>query len=504
MCECGTLIDQVLRRIKSIVDVREPAESQAALWASLYGGITIAIYAIFYFYLQEHYQAWSRHSRNVSNLILIPGITVLLFAYYQGYRLLKKFPQKVFVPLLVASAVAGIVAMNTPSFYSFDLQAYINYGWQQFRYHANPYCLLVAGTEGFGTDPMFTDTWALNPMPYGFAFAHICRLICEHSNGDLHSAIVLFKLTNFLAWLLLGAVVYFGAKSLRVLRPDLSLYLYAWSPLVMLHSLSGCHNDILMTLPVMMAFLCATLPSQFLIALSLPLLVVGTMIKYAWAIAIPLLLLRMLYRQQKLALLMGSFLAIATLIGISWYYRCDPATIRWVEFKFNLSTNTNSLAAVVQNLGKITVSALSHHSNTAFGEVAVNAVCSILKIFLWGCFAAICGRIYWQCWNKKTTLKVSDVVEAGVRMVLIVTCFISSKFYPWYIMMFFPVSLWLPEKNFYRRLAIVISCTQVFAVTLIGHGHINNFILLTLMPALILIQRDKRNARNSIQSEQVA
>jgi len=472
-------------RIQAILNKHQPAESTARIWLSVYGGITIAVYTIFCVYLQEHYQAWSRDSRNLSNIILIPGLSMLLYAYYQGYRLLKSYPDKVFVPAVAIGILAGVAALITPSFYSFDLQTYINYGWQQFRYHANPYCLLVAGTEGFGTDPMFTDTWSLNSIPYGFAFAHVCRLVCAYSNGDLHQAINLFKAMNFVAWLLLAAVVYFGARRLKLARPDVSLYLYLWSPIVMLHSLSGCHNDILMTLPVMTGFLCATYSSLWIAALSLPLIVIGSMVKYVWAVAVPFLLLYMFFSRKKAAALLGSALALATLVGISWYYRCDPTTIRWVEFNYNLSTNTNSLPAVIQNLGKIIELALLHHKTTTAGDNAVNAACSFVKAILWGGFIAICGRLFLQIWKKKEALTLPDIVRAGVAMILIVTCFVSSKFYPWYIMMFFPAALWLPEDSMLRRVAIVVSCTQLFAVTLLGHGHINNFVFLTLLPTLI-------------------
>jgi hypothetical protein len=476
---------KLFKKIQTILDIPNPSESAARAWFTLYGVLTIAVYVVFCVYLRDHYQAWSRDSRNSSNIVLIPGISLLLYAYYQGYRLLKNYPNKIFLPMIAFGALAGIAALLTPSFYSFDLQTYINYGWQQFRYHANPYCLLVAGTQGFGTDPMFTDAWALNPIPYGFAFAHICRFVVEHCNGDIHRAIDFFKATNFTAWLSLAAVVYFGAHRLKLTRPDLALYLYLWSPIVMMHSLSGCHNDVLMTLPVMTAFLCATFPQLWIAILAVPLLVVGAMVKYLWAAAIPFLLVYLFYSRKKTAAVLGSALGLAALIGISWYYRCDPSTIRWVEFRYNLSTNTNSLPAVIQNIGTMLALALSHHKSPEAGDNAVNIVCSIVKMLLWSGFIAICGKLFFQFWKKRAHLAVSDVVKAGVTMLLILTCFVSSKFYPWYLMMFFPAALWLPEKSLVRRIAIAVSCTQVFAVTLLGHGHFNNFIILTLIPTLL-------------------
>jgi hypothetical protein len=476
---------KVFAMLQAILSMPRHSESTARAWLTLYGALTIAVYAVFCVYLQEHYQAWSRESRNSSNLVLIPGIALLLYVYYQGYRLLRDYPSRIFVPMIVFGILAGIAALLTPSFYSFDLQTYINYGWQQFRYHANPYCLLVAGTQGFGTDPMFTDAWALNPIPYGFAFAHICRLVVEHCEGDIHKAVSIFKATNFSAWLMLAAVVYFGARRLKLPRPDLSLYLYLWSPIVMLHSLSGCHNDILMTLPVMAGLLCATFPQLWVAMLSVPLLVIGSMVKYVWAAAIPFLLMYLVYSQKRAAALLGAVLAVAAIVAISWHYRCDPSTIRWVEFRYNLSTNTNSLSAVVQNVGTMLAMALNHHQITSAGENAVNYACSFVKMTLWGALIGIFGNLLLQCWERRSNLAVSDVVRAGVTMILILTCFVSSKFYPWYIMMFFPAALWLPEKNLVRRIAIAVSCTQVFAVTLLGHGHFTNFVFLTLTPALI-------------------
>jgi hypothetical protein len=72
---------------------------------------------------------------------------------------------------------------------------------------------------------------------------------------------------------------------------------------------------------------------------------------------------------------------------------------------------------------------------------------------------------------------------------------VSGKFYPWYIAMYFPLALWLPASNVFRKIAIVLSCTQLFAFTFIGHGHLNNFLFLTALPLALFAVFNRRTLR---------
>ncbi|HEY9760213.1 MAG TPA: hypothetical protein V6C97_33965 [Oculatellaceae cyanobacterium] len=390
--------------------------------------------------------------------------------------------------VVFSGLLTGLVASTIPSFYSSDFLTYINTGWQQAKYHANPYCLLLAGTAGIDKDPMFTPVWTLSPSVYGFAFAHLERIACQIGGGDLPRTIFVFKGLTFLGWLAVGAAVYYGAKRFKVSRPDLSFYLYLFNPLLMLHTLSGAHNDIFMVLPVMAAFLCVMTNARFL---TIPLLVLGASIKYVWLIALPFLLLLLQKNFGWKAVVVNALAGIGTFISLGWYYQCDWHQVRWQEMFYNLALQANSLSATVENLLRC-LPLRFFSGQPEQRTAAISTIVSGVKVCSAAGFFALCGRLlYTVCKKGETTLQ--DTVEKSLLLVVVLVCFVSGKFYPWYVVMFFPLCLWLPEGSLLRKIGITLSLTQLFAVTFIGHGHANNFLLLTAAPVFVLLWKAGRS-----------
>lgn len=446
----------------------------SCLSAFVYGGFAV--------YFQKYYFHWLRSSRNISNIVLIPGLVLVVFLYWRSYRLLKDNRDMETKIVVLSGLLTGLIASTIPSFYSSDLLTYINYGWQQAKYHANPYCLLLAGTAGFGKDPMFTPVWTLVPAVYGFAFAHLTRIVCQIGGGDLLRTIFVLKGVTFLAWLAVGAAVYYGAKKFKVSRPDLSLYLYFFNPLLMLHTLSGGHNDIFMVLPVMAAFLSVEANTLFL---TIPLLVVAATIKYVWLIALPFLLLLLLKNFGWKAVVVNVLAGIGVIVGLGWYYQCDWHQVRWQEMFSNLTMQANSLAATVENLLRcLPLRFFSGQPERRADAIAL--IISCIKVPFIAGFVGLCSwLLYTVC--KKRKISLQEALEKSLLLVVVLVCFVSGKFYPWYVVMFFPLCLWLPEDSLLRKVGLTLSLTQLFAVTFIGHGHAANFLLLTATPVFILV-----------------
>lgn len=256
-------------------------------------GLSIIVYAIFAVYFAFGYSRASYFLRDLSNVVLLPGLVILLAAYWRGYRVIGEYRSLGALRIFVSGAVLGFVALLVPDFYSSDLMSYLNYGWQQAGYNINPYVLMLVATPGYGTDPMFAKVWDLCPFPYGFAFAHIVRLVCQLGHGNQALTVQLFKCLNYFVFMALGGIIYEGAKQLRLPRPELSMYLFMASPLVLLHSLCGGHNDIIMVFFVMLSLLFAALN---MFALVLPFLIVGVLVKFVWLFALPFVLLYILRR----------------------------------------------------------------------------------------------------------------------------------------------------------------------------------------------------------------
>jgi hypothetical protein len=227
-------------------------------------------------------------NHHISNLIItIPGVVLLLYSYWRGY-LLVRADEKVGVrSVTICGVIAALIALTIPNFHSSDVFSYIDVGWLQAHYHLNPYVTTVDQIPNFHSDRMFTGVWAWNPCPYGFAFAALMKFVCDISAGNLATAAALMKFINLSAFLSLAVLVFAGAKRLGLAKPELSLYLYLWSPFVLIQSLANAHNDVLMTLFVMLGMFSAFAATANLAILALPALVVSTQIKFLWLVGAP-------------------------------------------------------------------------------------------------------------------------------------------------------------------------------------------------------------------------
>jgi hypothetical protein len=472
--------------------VRTDSGASARRAFALSAGLSIGVYAIFCIYFSFGYSRASYFLRDLSNVVLVPGLSVLLFAYWRGYCVLKEQPSLGVSRTFFFGAVTALVALLIPDFYSSDLLSYVNYGWQQAGYHINPYVLMLVATPGFGTDPMFTKIWELNPFPYGFTFAHIARFVCEIGHGNQQYTVHLFKWLNFCVFLVLSVVIYVGAKRLKLPRPDLSMYLFMGSPLLLLHCLCNGHNDIVMVFFVMLSFLLAAFN---VLAVVLPLLIVGALVKYVWLFAMPFVLLYLFRRAGWKMVVVNLFVTVVAFVCLAWSYIGDWRDFQWQVLKHNLDVNANSLPAVIFNLSRATEQVIYGRGPLPGFDAGLDAVISATKLGLFVSFVGFAVCLLCRAFKDKSSYTLSRVIEICVLGTMIATCLVASKFYPWYVIMFFPVALWLPQRSELRRLAIMLSCTQLFAITFLGHGHVLNFVLLTCVPFALSFLRWRKTTR---------
>jgi hypothetical protein len=439
----------------------------------------MAVYLIFALYFSFCYFPNDYFSRNLSNIVLLPGFAILLFAYWRGYKIVESSNAVGLKELSFLALATAVCAFAIPPFYSTDLYSYINGGWQQAQYGVNPYTLMTVGTPGYGIDPMFTTFWALNPFPYGFLFALIAKFVCRLGAGNLILTLQIFKILMLLAYFCLGAVIYFGAKALRMTRPAVSLYLFMWSPIVLLHTVSNGHNDILMILPVMTAFYC--LWSNLFLPV-IPLLLSGVLIKYLWLFSVPFFMVYIARKCSPTKMLASSAIGLvcATLFSLPFIF--DWRKFQWLEMQKNISVNANSLPAAIDHLHYPIAKLFFHKQAPAWLDYLLNYISASVE----GCAAVLffflCLFLLLRMYHHKSATTPATLIRYCLLLALLAVCVVSGKFYPWYIIMFFPLSLWLPESDELRKLALTLSCTQLFAVTLIGHDHVNNFLFLTLVP----------------------
>lgn len=430
-------------------------------------------FGFFAYFTFAHYHAQPL----IWNLVLCVGLTALIWAYWQGYKQLERNPSIDNRAIVALALVASAVSLLIPTFLSNDVLFYINAGWQQFHCHENPYVRLMLKAPGFGTDPMFSNIWALNPFPYGFAFAHITKFLCQVGGGNLARTVWAFKILNWFVYAGLGAVVWLGSKHLGQKRPELSLYLYLFSPLMLLHAVSNGHNDILMMFMVMAGLLAA---GSSLSALALSAIVAGSLIKYLWIIALPFTAIFLMRSRGAFSLLLNVVLAAAAFAAISWQYIWEWRCYRWEQIAINVSLCCNSFQAAVHDEAMQFEKVVLH--NHAVTEVTIAPLMLGCKFLLSGSFALLLLYFFFRSVFQRQYLTQTRLIWITTLSTMLWVSLVSAKFYPWYQVMFFPVALWLPERSELRRLAILLTCSQLFAFTFLGKSHISNYVVMTVLP----------------------
>lgn len=341
---------------------------------------------------------------------------------------------------------------------------------------------------------MITDHWVNNPSPYGFLYLLIAKGLCALGQGNKAATLLIFKLGNLVVHLLTALLLWLGSRALRQRqkeesdgttshhRPETALYLYLWNPLILLHGLANGHNDLFMGF-FLLAGVYAALKNRLLWLL--PALVAATLIKYGAVIVIPLALLLLAKRARRegsgLAggLLLGGLLFIAT--GLP--YLGDWSHFHLKEIGRNAFVSHGSIHAVVYSGFKTFAK-----NFWPAGYAAREAVRDVLKnilLFVYGLFyTGLCLKRF-----RQKEYPVSDWQRDALLTMILLVCLISLKFYPWYLGMFFPLALLLPEGDRLRGFTIVLSGAQLFSITFIGQAHFLNFLVMTGLPLLWLLKR---------------
>lgn len=411
----------------------------------------------------------------------------------------KNFQSVSTVFWLVVGLVVCVVlcALMTP-FHSTDVFGYINRGWQQAAYHTNPYATTIVMIPGWHDDPMITDHWVHNPSPYGFVFLHIARWLCLPFYGNFPATVGLFKFSVGAVHLLITALLWFGLRERGRSVQMSMLYWYGFNPLILLHHVGNGHNDVWMGLFLVLAALLIQGQSSdgkwALLKWSamLPMLMVATLVKYAALVTLPITALIMLIQKRWKALIIGVLLSIGVILISGAMYLPDWQHFIWVKLGGNASIFHASITALVWDTYKLASKLLTD----LWPMLMENreGVKNALKLAFTGGYALV---YVYLCW--RVIRGVKEVHSFGqslikhpasgwaLTMVLALGVF-SSKFYPWYIGMYFPLVFLIPEASplqKLRPLVIAVTLGQLLSFTVIGQSRFADVLLMLVLPVLL-------------------
>ena len=413
---------------------------------------------------------------------------VLAWRFWQGWQVASTYSVK---SILGWGAFLTVFAILMPPTHSTDVFGYINRGWQQLHYGANPYVTVIDQIPNWGDDPMITDHWVTNPCPYGFGFAlwakWLCRLAQRIVPGELGTAVLVFKVINAAILWLSAACLAWGVKSLKGFNASESAYLILWNPVLLLHHVANGHNDILLGLGVLLAGL-VWLRGWY--ALALPALTAGFLMKYASAVCFPAVLMALVKARQWKHLAIGtgvSCLLVAVIAG--------PYLVEWNNFQFNnIATNAgipvgSIWSAWSETIGIVLKPIVGWMTLPMLDALSLNELLYpgfvVLSLSAMGLLAIKQPFKESEELSALTTNRVNVWAIAIATLMVLVTV-LSKKYYPWYVGMFFAGACCLPTTHLVRRWAITLCLFQMFGFTFLGRAHVVNAILMLIVPTAIV------------------
>jgi hypothetical protein len=418
----------------------------------------------------------------------------LLWLFWNGYKTIKGAKgEEALRTVVIFACVFALIAFFIFPFHSTDVFGYVNRGWQQVHYGQNPYIYRVGDIPGWQQDPMLWDHWIYNPNPYGFLFSLLCRLFALIGNGHWWLTLLLFKAVNVMAYAFTGWLVYAGAKRLGQPRPLVTLYLFLWNPLILMHHIANGHNDILAGCMVALGMYLAIIGAGVWI---IPVLVAATLLKYGPAL---LLLPAFIYVWKNYGwktALTGCLLGAALLVLSSLPYIHEWRQFRLTDIQDNATLIDNSLHSflihIYENIARL-IPPLA-----AFHKLIDIAIKTALRL---GLIIFFIVQI-WSMLRKKCTTKL--LLETSALIMFVLICVASSKFNAWYLGMLLPLSLLLEERHWLRRLVLLISCTELFSLTFFKQAYILNYFAMLLLPTLIIHRQLRRERTASLDESPLA
>lgn len=415
----------------------------------------------------------------------------LLGSYVWGYRQVASGRVSLRAVLLGGVLLSGL-AVGIEPFHSADLFGYINRGWQQWHYGVNPYVQAVIQTPGWEQDPMFTRHWIGNPSPYGFVFLWTAKLLCIPFSGDKWATMMVFKAFNLgLLWGMAG-LLWIGISRLNLAvsprvdgaSPSLNaLYLLLCNPLLLVQSLANGHNDILMAAFIVLALVLAIVGRWLGV---LPALMAATLVKYGAVVLMPVAGLWVLRQYGGRALGWGVLLAGGVLAVSGWTFLQDSTQFQWGNIQNNALVSHSSAHSTVMAVVKSVIRGL-----VPAWEVGLPGFQHGLKQVLIGAYAVGCLGLAW-CRIRRTDYPTKLMLSDALLVIAVLVCGVSPKFYPWYMVMFFPMALLLPEGQWLRRMVIGVTCAQLLGLTFVGQAHILNYLAMTVGPVVWVWYQNRR------------
>jgi alpha-1,6-mannosyltransferase len=301
--------------------------------------------------------AGSPAGRAAGTALVVAGVVLLAGSWWRARLVLDDVAPRA---LVRATALWSVPLLLGPPLFSRDAYAYGAQGLIAAR-GFDPYVL--GPIEGGGAFSAHVDeVWRGSPAPYGPAFLAPASLLVRLTGADVVGTVVALRLLVVLglaalAWGLLRLAGACGTSPAR------ALWLGLANPLLLLHGVSGAHNDALMAGLVVAGLAVGLVPTARRLAAAGALVAVAGLVKAPALAALPVLVLAVpgLRGRARAAALVGAGAAAAAVgtaagTGLGWGWVGTLDTGRTLLSLFSPVTGLATLAGRAADLAGLTTS----------------------------------------------------------------------------------------------------------------------------------------------------
>ena len=422
--------------------------------------------------------AYSGH-RVLVELFVWATVPPLVWLYLCGFRAVQSSTTPPLKLIVGVAAISGLLAVAITPFNSTDVYAYVNAGWLQAHYGLSPYASVVSDVPDWRAHEIFSAYWPNEPFIYGPVFARICKTLCWLGNGSLFYTVLWFKLANLVAFGLSGLLLYAAARRQKIARPDLSLYLFLWNPLILLHVIGNAHNDIFTIVFLLLALHFVLIDRWLWVCTAL---VGSVMIKYMSVILVPFFFVLCWKKKRVVQGVAGLVLASVILWIVCLPYIGAFRNVRYQGISLQFSDTTTCL---FQSLSE-TYIMLTHLMPSLAGSLA--GFQWFVKLLLGAIFAIVYAVAFFEA-AKDEEFTPSKLVGVSLMLLTLLLCVASATFYPWYLALLLPLACLLEQGHWLRVLAVVLTCVQMLSFTGLAQAHVINYLVMIVLPLVWVLRR---------------
>ena len=360
------------------------------------------------------------------------GVVALVASWLWLGRVLARSSAARRPPAVVGALAAwGLPLLCGPALFSRDIFSYAAQG-REIAVGINPYHHGPAVLGGGPWLRFVSPTWSSARSPYGPFFLGIDGLIARHAGGHALIAAALLRLVSCAGVVVLAAALYRLARSYGT-DPGTALWLGVLNPLMLLHVVSGGHNEGLM-LGLMVAGLVCARERRFAAGLALCLLAAAVKVPAAlaalyvagdWLASSPDGAARARAAARMAATTAATAVTATAFAGLGWGWLATVTTPARVRTALSPTTDLGLAAGrAVRDLG-LPVPAASVLTAVRWGGMALAVALGV---------ALFAGRL-------------RRPAATGIGLTLLVTVALGPAVQPWYLLWgLVPLAAACPER----------------------------------------------------------